>query len=273
MEISIALPNTVPGADGSLLTAWAARAEELGFAGVAATERLVYPGIDPLPALAAAAAATSAIRLSTNVLIGPLRSAAVLCKEVEGLDRISGGRFVLGVGPGVRQDDFDAAERDYAGRGAVLDRQLEALTDPAAGPRGGRVPILVAGLSDAAVRRTARFAQGWTAPGLEPDQILPFTARIRAAWQDAGRAGAPRIVVLARFALGEDVQAEADAFVRDYFAVLGEEAQSFVDKTPRDPARIRALIKEYADAGVDEVVFHPTAAALSQVDRLAQAVQ
>jgi len=272
MEISIALPNTVPGADGSLLTAWAARAEELGFASVAATERLVYPGIDPLLALAAAAAVTRTIRLSTNVLIGPLRSTAVLRKEVEGLDRISGGRFVLGIASGVRADDFEAAERDYSARAAVLDRQLEALTDPAAGPPGGKVPILVAGLSDAAVRRTVRFADGWTAPGLEPEQILPFAQRIRAAWKDAGRAGEPRIVVLARYALGDDVQPEADAFVRDYFAVLGDEAQEFVEKTPRDPARIRDLVDEFAEAGVDEVVFHPTAAALSQVDRLSQAV-
>ncbi|MET9415886.1 LLM class flavin-dependent oxidoreductase [Streptomyces klenkii] len=271
MRISIALPNTVPGADGALLTEWAKRAEDRGFASLAVTERLVYPGHDPLLTLAAAAAATSRIGLLTNVLIGPLRTAPVLAKSVATLATLSAGRLVLGLGPGVREDDFEAAGRSFAGRREAFEEQLELLgrggeARPGAGPG---VPVLVAGLSAAAVRRVVHRGDGWTAPGLEPEAVLPFAARVRRAWSEGGRSGAPRIVALARFALGEDVERESAAFVRDYFSVLGAEAEEFVAKTPRTPDRIRRVVAALADGGVDEVVMHPTAAALSQVDRLA----
>ncbi|MBF6047131.1 LLM class flavin-dependent oxidoreductase [Streptomyces sp. NRRL B-1677] len=274
MRISIALPNTVPGADGGLLTEWAKRAEARGFASLAVTERLVYPGHDPLLTLAAAAAATSRIGLLTNVLIGPLRTAPVLAKSVATLATLSAGRLVLGLGPGVREDDFEAAGRSFAGRREAFEEQLELLgrgaAGEAAGPGAGPgVPVLVAGLSAAAVRRVVRWGDGWTAPGLEPEAVLPFAARVRRAWSEGGRSGAPRIVGLARFALGEDVERESAAFVRDYFSVLGAEAEEFVAKTPRTPERIRRVVAALADGGVDEVVMHPTAAALSQVDRLA----
>ncbi|WP_367137314.1 MULTISPECIES: LLM class flavin-dependent oxidoreductase [Streptomyces] len=271
MRISIALPNTVPGADGGLLTEWAKRAEDRGFASLAVTERLVYPGHDPLLTLAAAAAATSRIGLLTNVLIGPLRTAPVLAKSVATLASLSAGRLVLGMGPGVREDDFEAAGRSFAGRREAFEEQLELLgRGSAGGPGAGPgVPVLVAGLSAAAVRRVVRWGDGWTAPGLEPEEVLPFAARVRRAWSEGGRSGAPRVVALARFALGEDVERESAAFVRDYFSVLGAEAEEFVAKTPRTPDRIRRAVAALADGGVDEVVMHPTAAALSQVDRLA----
>ncbi|MGK5547681.1 LLM class flavin-dependent oxidoreductase [Streptomyces sp. URMC 127] len=269
MRISIALPNTVPGADGRLLTEWAKRAEARGFASLAVTDRLVYPGHDPLLALAAAAAVTSRTGLLTNVLIGPLRTAPVLAKSVASLASLAPGRLVLGMGPGVREDDFEAAGRSFAGRRAAFEEQLRQLGRGAAGGTGAGVPVLVGGLSEAAVRRVVRWADGWTAPGLEPEAILPFAARVRRAWSEAGRSGAPRIVALARFALGEDVQRESAAFVRDYFSVLGAQAEEFVAKTPRTPEEIRRTVEVLAGGGVDEVVLHPTAAALSQVDRLA----
>ncbi|MEV5378459.1 LLM class flavin-dependent oxidoreductase [Streptomyces nondiastaticus] len=269
MRISIALPNTVPGADGRLLTEWAKRAEARGFASLAVTERLVYPGHDPLLTLAAAAAVTSRIGLLTNVLIGPLRTAPVLAKSVASLASLAPGRLVLGVGPGVREDDFEAAGRPFAGRRAAFEEQLELLGRGAEAGAGAGVPVLVAGMSSAAVRRVVRRGDGWTAPGLEPEAVLPFAARVRRAWSEGGRSGAPRIVALARFALGEDVERESAAFVRDYFSVLGAEAEEFVAKTPRTPERIREVVEELAAGGVDEVVLHPTAAALSQVDRLA----
>jgi alkanesulfonate monooxygenase SsuD/methylene tetrahydromethanopterin reductase-like flavin-dependent oxidoreductase (luciferase family) len=278
VKISIALPNTIPGAPGPLQVDWAVKAEQRGFTSLAATERLVYPGHAPLLTLAAAAAVTSRIGLFSNILIGPLRSTAVLAKEAATLDSLSGGRFTLGLAPGVRGDDFDAAERDFAGRGEVFDRQLKGLRriwsgshgqdDGAVGPPAS-VPLLVGGTSAAAVRRTVCWADGWTAPGLDPELILPLAERVRTSWTQAGRDGLPRLVALLRFSLGDDVAEESSAFVRNYFAILGDNSESFVEKTPRTPAHIRDQVCVLADAGVSEVIFHPTAARLSQVDRLA----
>ncbi len=55
------------------------------------------------------AGATERIRLQTEVLLGPLRTTALLAKQVATLDRMSGGRFTLGIGVGGRDDDHEAA--------------------------------------------------------------------------------------------------------------------------------------------------------------------
>ncbi|KIF78161.1 hypothetical protein QR77_38940 [Streptomyces sp. 150FB] len=274
MKIGIAFPNTIPGASGRLQTEWAVRAEQRGFSTAAATQRLCYPGHEPLSVLAAAAAVTSRIGLATNILVAPLTTAAVLAKEAATVASLAGGRFLLGLGPGVRADDFEAAEREFGPRGAVFDGQVAELArlrerhDPGNLP-GPVPPLLIGGLSAAAVRRTVRWAAGWTAPGLEPERVAPTAGKVRAAWAEAGREGEPRLIALSRFWLGEDVAEEAGGFVRKYFGVLGDEADDFVRKTPRTPEQVRARMKELAEAGFDEVVFHPTAARLSQVDRLA----
>jgi alkanesulfonate monooxygenase SsuD/methylene tetrahydromethanopterin reductase-like flavin-dependent oxidoreductase (luciferase family) len=274
MKIGIAFPNTVPGASGALQTRWAVRAEKRGFSSVAATHRLCYPGHEPLAVLAAAAGATSRIGLSTNILVAPLTTAAVLAKEAATVASLAGDRVTLGLGPGVRADDFRAAGRDFAGRAAVFDAQLAELARLRAkggtGELPGAVPpVLVGGVSRAAVRRAVRWADGWTAPGLEPERVAPWAEEVRAAWDSAGRAGRPRLVALSRYWLGEDVAEEAAAFVRQYFQVLGAEADSFVAKTPSTPEGIRDQVGRLAAAGFDEVIFHPTAARLAQVDRLA----
>ena len=71
MDLGIGLPNPVPGTPGPLLVDWARRAEERGFAGLATIDRIVYPSYDSLATLAAAAGATSRIRLLTNILLAP----------------------------------------------------------------------------------------------------------------------------------------------------------------------------------------------------------
>jgi alkanesulfonate monooxygenase SsuD/methylene tetrahydromethanopterin reductase-like flavin-dependent oxidoreductase (luciferase family) len=59
MKIGIGLPNTIPGVPGGQLVAWAQRAEERGFSGLATIDRVAYPNYDSLTALAAAAGATN----------------------------------------------------------------------------------------------------------------------------------------------------------------------------------------------------------------------
>ena len=86
MDVGIGLPNAVPDTEGRTLVDWARRADEAGFSTLGTIGRLVYPNYEELIALAAAAAVTRRIRLTTSVLLSPLHTNttlfAVMSQEV-----------------------------------------------------------------------------------------------------------------------------------------------------------------------------------------------
>ena len=108
MEIGIGLPSTIPGVQGHEVIEWARRADAAGFSTLGTIDRLTYPNYEPLIALAAAAAVTERIRLTTAILIVPYReSAAILAKQAATLHHLSGRRLVLGMAVGGRDDDYE----------------------------------------------------------------------------------------------------------------------------------------------------------------------
>src|SRR5262245_53910755 len=127
MEIGIGLPSPVPGAPGPRLVEWARRAEERGFAGLATIDRIAFPSYDSLTALAAAAGATTRIRLVTNILIAPVYPPVLLAKTTASLDQLSGGRLTLGLAPGGRPDDYAVTGCDFHTRGRDFDATLDLL--------------------------------------------------------------------------------------------------------------------------------------------------
>src|SRR5919108_832196 len=128
MDIGIGLPNSVRGVDRAGIVEWARRAEAAGFSSLGTIDRLLYPSYESLIALAAAAAVTERIRLVTDILIAPLRAnAALLAKQAATLDHLSGGRLVLGLSPGGREDDYEVSGLDFTRRGRMFDQQLEEL--------------------------------------------------------------------------------------------------------------------------------------------------
>jgi alkanesulfonate monooxygenase SsuD/methylene tetrahydromethanopterin reductase-like flavin-dependent oxidoreductase (luciferase family) len=285
MDIGIGLPNVIPGAEGRMLVAWARRAEERGFSTLATLDRIVYPSYESLIALAAAAAVTERIGLLTNILLGPTRNPILLAKEAASVDQISGGRLTLGLAVGARANDFEAAQQPFTTRGRRFDQALDLMHrawrgEPVAGGskavtpppvREQRVPILIGGTADAAIARTVRWGIGWTSGGGGPDRAGAFAAQVRNAWQEAGRPGTPRIVALNYYALGSGPDVERGGYLRDYY---GEApwVDQIVQWLPRTPEALREMVKRFADAGVDELIFDPTIADLAQVDLLADAV-
>lgn len=284
MKIGIGMPNPVPDCPGTLLPTWAAAAERRGFTTLATIDRVAFGNHDSLIALAAAAAVTERIELLTNILVLPTRSPVLIAKEAATVGSISGGRLTLGIGVGGREDDFIATGTTFAGRGKRTDQMLDIMLaawrgDPVAGSPepvvptvpGGTIPLLIGGGGEPGVRRTVQYGIGWTAGGTPPDRVAPLAARVREAWRQGGREGQPRILALAYFSLGDDVEEDSYRYLRRYYGFSGEYAEMAARSALRGAA-IRGALSAYEDAGVDELILDPTVADLSQVERLADLV-
>jgi probable F420-dependent oxidoreductase len=164
--------------------------------------------LEPLTVLTYIAARTQRIRLGTNILLAPLRPAAVLAKTVATMDVLSNGRIDLGVGVGWQREEYDAAGVDFDKRGALLDQTLELCqrfwleTEVSYASPGltfdrihmmpkpvqsGGVPIWVSGTVNRPVaRRLARFGSYWIPWGPDARDISDGIVRMRAAVEAAG---------------------------------------------------------------------------------------
>jgi alkanesulfonate monooxygenase SsuD/methylene tetrahydromethanopterin reductase-like flavin-dependent oxidoreductase (luciferase family) len=280
MEIGIGLPNAVRGVDRNGTVEWARRAEAAGFASLGTIDRMVFPNYESMISLAAAAAVTERIRLVTDILILPLRrNTALFAKQAATLDDLSGGRLVLGLAPGGREDDYAVSGVDFHARGRIFDRQLEELGslwrgEDGVGPapaNGERPALLIGGTTDKAFARAARYADGWTLGGGTPDMFGEAREKLRAAWSAAGRDGQPRTMVLFYYALGDQAEKHARDDLLDYYGFLGDYAEQIVAGAAKDPDTLRAYLSGFEAAGADEVMCFPTAIDPEQVDLLAEA--
>jgi alkanesulfonate monooxygenase SsuD/methylene tetrahydromethanopterin reductase-like flavin-dependent oxidoreductase (luciferase family) len=279
MDVGIGLPNAIRGVEGAQILEWARRAEAAGFSSLGTLDRLVYGNCEALVTLAAAAAVTERVRLVTDILIAPLRGTAMLAKQAATVDRLSGGRLVLGLAVGGREDDFVAAEADFAGRGRTFERQLEEMAriwrgETGIGPapaRGERPRLLIGGRTQRALRRAAAHADGFTMGGGGADALRELVPKVRAAWEAAGRADRPRIVALCYFALGDGAQEAAERSLGDYYSFSGPYAAQIVAGAAKDADTVRRYVDGFADAGADEVIAFPANPDPAQVDLLAAA--
>src|SRR3982750_3059367 len=101
MDIGIGLPSTIPTATGPEVLDWARAADTAGFASLGTLDRVVYGNHETIPTLAAAAAVTSRIRLTTAILIAPFRgNGTLLAKELATIDSFADGRLTVGIAVG-----------------------------------------------------------------------------------------------------------------------------------------------------------------------------
>jgi alkanesulfonate monooxygenase SsuD/methylene tetrahydromethanopterin reductase-like flavin-dependent oxidoreductase (luciferase family) len=269
MTIGIGLPVCdIPG-----LLDWARRADAGPFRTLGLLDRLVYDNPEPLVALAAIAGATRRIRVQTEVLLAPLRDTVLLAKQAATLDRISGGRFTLGLGLGGRADDYVVAGQDIRTRGRRLDAQmtdLRRLWAPASdvGPAPARVEVLFGAFRPPALQRVARFGDGFL--GAAPPRYLGRLFRtVEGFWAEAGRAGRPRLVAQGNVALGpERVVDRGRAEIERYYGPDAHASGGMLTT----PAQIRGFVAECRGLGADEVMLYCWAPDPVQVDRLAELV-
>ena len=276
MRIGIGLPNGVPGTDASLLLEWSHKADNGPFSSLAVIDRFVYDSYEPLTALAAAAVVTKRVRLATTIVIGPLRNSAALAKTAASVDALSGGRLVLGLSVGARQDDYQVAEVNYRHRGSLFDSQLSSIRElwrsGAIAPtsaRPGGPPILVGGLSDETFVRIARYADGYIHGGGPPQAFARAADRARAAWRDMGRPGLPQLWGQGYFALGNETAERGAAYLKHYYDFTGPFAEKIAAGLLNTTQSVIHYVKGYEEAGCDELVLMPTLGEAHQLDRLA----
>jgi len=285
MELGIGLPNTVPGATGDQLTDWARAAEDAGFSSLGTIDRIVFPNYEPVVALSAAAAVTERIKLVTDVMLGPLRqNPAMIAKQFLSLDALAGGgRAVLGIGAGAREDDYEISGLDQSGRGKWLDDALAKILDiwngdgeleSKVGPRpNGKGPsLMVGGYVQAAFDRAAKYADGWTQGGSGASQFGADYSNLEDAWKKAGREGRPRTLALGYFGLGPNAQADVESYVNAYYAWLGDDAvQGIISGAPKDADSVKEFLKAYEEWNCDELILFPSSSDPAQVGLLAEA--
>lgn len=184
------------------------RIEEWGFDSVWLADGLTRNVPEPLPSLAYASAFTSRIKLGTCIYVVPVRHPLVTAKLAATLDRVSGGRFILGVGVGWREDEFKGTGIPFQRRGKVTDECLQIILQawergavdftgefysiaavkmefqPAQKPRP---QIWIGGNGSQAIARAARFGDYWIPTDYTLDEYKQGLPRLTKAQNQLGR--------------------------------------------------------------------------------------
>ena len=270
MRVGVGLPNVHPGTSRETILEWARRAEAGPFESVGVLHRTSWDVHDPLETLAAAAGATSHVRLVTMVAVAPIYETDRLAKEASSIQEVSGGRLVLGVSVGARHADYEAAGVDPRRRGQRLDEQLASLPE-LWGEAQTRPSVLVGGSADIAFARMARWSDGYVHGGGPPRGFGGAALKARAAWADYERPGSPQLWGQSYFVLGdEETVAEARSYLRDYYEFTGPFVERIVEDLLETPQQIAARVRGYADEGCDELILLPATTVPEQIDRLAE---
>jgi probable F420-dependent oxidoreductase len=203
----------------------AVAADRLGYHHLTCSEHVAIPVAvapvrgtryyDPLATFGFLAAQTARLRFATHVLVLPYHHPVAIAKRYGTLDRLSGGRVILGVGVGTLEEEFRLLGVEFAGRGARYEDALRALraafgrhapeyggphwefsgivVDPA-GVQAS-VPIWLGGRSPRSLRRALLLGDGWDPFGLTLDELTALLGRARdwGAWRERS---APFDVVL-----------------------------------------------------------------------------
>lgn len=223
------IPINVGVANGQAMEHLAQLAESVGFESIWTFEHVMVPVdykskypydpsgkmgapaetifVDPLIALAAAAAQTRTIRLGTGVNILSQANPLYVAKQAASLDFVSDGRFMLGVGIGWLQEEFRAVGTPFERRGARFDDYIQAMRKVWSGevvehqsdfidwtgfksfprPVQDPFPVIIGGTKGKAFERTAKYGNGWFAPTADVDELATMLKQLGKACAAVGR--------------------------------------------------------------------------------------
>ncbi len=281
------------------LLAYVETAERLGYQMLAANDHLVFsrPWLDGPTALAAVLAHTGRMTLATTVALPTVRGPAPLAKTLAAIDLLSGGRLVVGVGPGSSSRDYAAVGVPFEERWKRLDEAVNALRalwhgTPFTGqfyategqalePRPAQhpgPPIWIGSWgSEAGLRRAAHLGDGWLASAYNttPEMFAAAWQRLRVHVRQAGKDPDcfPNAIATMFCYVTED-RSKADCIVRDVLSPMLHR--------PEDQLRQRLLVgpaqecaeklAAYQEAGAQRVLLWPVADEHRQLELLGEQV-
>ena len=168
------------------------------------------PFIDPFVLIATLAAVTETLRFTTFVVKLAIRQPVLVAKQAMSVATLSNNRFGFGVGLSPWPDDFRICEQPWAGRGQRMDEMIEILRGLETGEFFGfqgehfdleriklspaptqRIPILIGGHAEPALRRAARVGDGWMHAGGDPEELDRLMKRLAELRREAGRDDVP----------------------------------------------------------------------------------
>jgi len=187
------------------------------------------PFVESLIAVTAMAAVTETIEFATFVYKLAVRQVPVVAKQVQGIQVLSGNRFIFGVGISPWQEDFAICDVPWDKRGQRLDEQIEIFRGLESGSFFGYegdihhmpankmcpvpsrpTPILIGGHAEPALKRAARVGDGWMCAGADMTQLGAYIRRINELRDEYGTADRPFRI----FTTGQD------AFTREGIEAL-----------------------------------------------------
>jgi probable F420-dependent oxidoreductase len=278
MEFGVTIPNNWGVEDPQAVVSFGPLAEELGYDSVWVMDHLFNNGYirerlddkpyyHPMATLSHISALTSTVKLGTSVMVLPYHNPVELAKYAATLDRMSGGRVILGIGVGAMTPEFEALGIPLNQRGSLTNESIDVMRelwsneDPSYNSErwdfqdlkfapkplqtvagSPHVPLWVGGSSPGALRRAARRGDGWHPSGVSAEDFAIGRQRVRELAEAAGR-NPDDLVMSAR------VEVEAHG---------GPSSQRAADRSRLpgdDPSAMIAGIAAYRDAGVQHIVL------------------
>ena len=275
------------------LASYTDTARQAGFDAIASNDHFIFqkPWLDGIVALASVVDRSGDMLLATTVSLPVVRGPIALAKAAAALDIISGGRLVLGVGPGSSARDYEAVGVPFDERWPRLDEAVRVLrahlkSDAPAFegkhydskapllPRPNRPegpPIWIGSWgSDTGLRRVARRGDGWLASAYNttPDQMAEGRDKLLTHLGEAGKDSATFPIALATmWTYVTSDAAKADAKLEALAAMLNRDPAALREQVLIGPPdQCAAKLRRYDEIGVDRVFIWPLADANAQLE-------
>ncbi len=289
--------------DARALVEYGVKMEELGYDSLWVWDHILlgvdpnFPIVDSLTLLTAIAARTTRIKLSTGILILPLRNPVLLAKQLSTMDQLSNGRLLMAMAVGWYKREFDAAGIPFEQRGRIMDDNLEILKrfwmeDKVDGEwtnhkvsagvmypkpvQKPRPPLLIGGYVDKVLKRAAEKGDGWLTYFYKPESFAISWEKLRNFAAEAGKnpdelmngAQLPIMVGKSR----KDVEGPMMEWLNRDFDIAQGSLSTMDSAIMGTVDECVAQLKEHLAVGVQKIIFVPYKYEMDQCEIIAKEI-